>query len=367
MRGRCPGWPPRAADLGGALSRSSWSGYAAATSAWKPSWRARRPRWRSWEKHTRSWSSSPRARTASRGPAGDRRRVGRARAAGADQAGRARWLARHARACTGGVARPGHRHAPRGRGRPPPTRSPQPSGGNCWRCCTSGGSATCRPRRSGRGCWTRGPTWPRSRPCTGCCDAHGDSRARRRRRPHPATAKPQLLARKPNDVWSWDITKLPGPSRHEFYDLYVIVDIYSRYAPGWLGAPGESAELAGAFLAPPTAGVGPPPGVLHADRGSSMTSKPVAQLLVDLGVVRSHSRPRVSDDNPYSEAQFKTLKYCPACPERVGSIHDARAFCAAFFDAYNHEHRHAALGLHTPASVYYGTAPQIRAHRATVL
>jgi putative transposase len=197
--------------------------------------------------------------------------------------------------------------------------------------------------------------------------AHGENRDRRRQRTHPATAKPQLLARKPNDVWSWDITKLPGPSRHEFYDLYVTLDIYSRYAPGWLVAPGESAELAEAFIAATIAGVGAAPGVLHADRGSSMTSKPVAQLLVDLGVVRSHSRPHVSDDNPYSEAQFKTLKYCPAFPERFGSIHDARVFCAAFFDAYNHEHRHAALGLHTPASVYYGTAPQIRAHRAIVL
>jgi putative transposase len=147
----------------------------------------------------------------------------------------------------------------------------------------------------------------------------------------------------------------------------VILDIYSRYAPGWLVAPGESAELAEAFIAATIAGVGVAPGVIHADRGSSMTSKPVAQLLVDLGVVRSHSRPHVSDDNPYSEAQFKTLKYCPAFPERFGSIHDARLFCAAFFDAYNHEHRHAALGLHTPASVYYGTAPQIRAHRAIVL
>lgn len=197
--------------------------------------------------------------------------------------------------------------------------------------------------------------------------AHGENRGRRRQRTHPARVKPQLLACKPNDVWSWDITKLPGPSRHEFYDLYVILDIYSRYAPGWLVAPGESAELAESFIAATIAGVGVAPGVLHADRGSSMTSKPVAQLLVDLGVVRSHSRPHVSDDNPYSEAQFKTLKYCPTFPERFGSIHDARLFCAAFFDAYNHEHRHAALGLHTPASVYYGTAPQIRAHRAIVL
>jgi putative transposase len=195
----------------------------------------------------------------------------------------------------------------------------------------------------------------------------GETRDRRRQRTHPARTKPQLLATKPNDVWSWDITKLPGPTRHEFYDLYVILDIYSRYAPGWLVAPGESAELAEAFIADTIARVGVAPGVIHADRGSSMTSKPVAQLLVDLGVVRSHSRPHVSDDNPYSEAQFKTLKYCPAFPERFGSIPDARAFCERFFDAYNHEHRHAALGLHTPASVYYGTASQIRAHRGVVL
>src|SRR5512132_3861087 len=154
--------------------------------------------------------------------------------------------------------------------------------------------------------------------------AHGESRDRRRQRTHPARVKPQLLARKPNDVWSWDITKLPGPSRHQFYDLYVILDIYSRYAPGWLVAPGESAELAEAFIAATIAGVGAAPGVIHADRGSSMTSKPVAQLLVDLGIVRSHSRPHVSDDNPYSEAQFKTLKYCPAFPQRFGAIHHAR-------------------------------------------
>ena len=147
----------------------------------------------------------------------------------------------------------------------------------------------------------------------------------------------------------------------------MILDISSRYAPGWLVAPGESAELAEAFIANTIARVGVAPGIVHADRGSSMTSKPVAQLLVDLGIVRSHSRPHVSDDNPYSEAQFKTLKYCPAFPQRFGSVHDARAFCVAFFDAYNHEHRHAALGLHTPASVYYGTASEIRLYRAIVL
>jgi putative transposase len=165
--------------------------------------------------------------------------------------------------------------------------------------------------------------------------AQGESRDRRRQRTHPARVKPQLVATRPNDVWSWDITKLPGPDRGSFFDLYVILDIYSRYAPGWLVAPGESAELAERLIADTIARVGVAPGVVHADRGSSMTSKPVAQLLVDLGIVRSHSRPHVSDDNPYSEAQFKTLKYCPAFPERFGSVHDARAFCVAFFDAYN--------------------------------
>lgn len=195
----------------------------------------------------------------------------------------------------------------------------------------------------------------------------GESRDRRRQRTHPARTKPQLLARQPNEVWSWDLTKLPGPGRHEFYELYAVIDIFSRYVPGWLVAPAESAEVAEAFIADTIARNGAAPRSLHADRGSSMTSKPVAQLLVDLGVARSHSRPHVSNDNPYSEANFKTLKYFPEFPERFGSIHDARAFCEAFFTYYNHEHRHRALGLHTPASVHYGTATEIRASRAMVL
>ena len=195
----------------------------------------------------------------------------------------------------------------------------------------------------------------------------GESRDRRRQRTHPARAKPQLLARAPNEVWSWDLTKLPGPGRHEFYELYAVIDIFSRYVPGWLVAPAESAELAEAFIAATIARNGAAPRSLHADRGSSMTSKPVAQLLVDLGVARSHSRPHVSNDNPYSEASFKTLKYFPEFPERFGSIHDARAFCEAFFTYSNHEHRHGALGLHTPASVHFGTATEIRASRIVVL
>ena len=195
----------------------------------------------------------------------------------------------------------------------------------------------------------------------------GESRDRRRQRAHPARTKPQLLATKPNDVWSWDLTKLPGPGRHEFYELYAVIDIFSRYVPGWLVAAAESAELAEAFIAETIARNGAAPRSLHADRGSSMTSKPVAQLLVDLGVARSHSRPHVSNDNPYNEANFKTLKYFPDFPERFGSIQHARAFCEEFFSYYNHEHRHRALGLHTPASVHFGTAPEIRAARAVVL
>jgi putative transposase len=197
----------------------------------------------------------------------------------------------------------------------------------------------------------------------------GENRERRRQRTHPARTKPELIARSPNEVWSWDITKLPGPERGIYYELFVIIDIYSRYVTGWIVAPAETGELAEAFIADAIdrQGVGRDQLTLHADRGSSMKSKPVVQLLVDLGVTRSHSRPSTSNDNPYSEAQFKTLKYCPAFPTRFGSIHDARAFCEAFFDHYNHVHRHSGIGLHTPASVHYGTATEIREQRAATL
>ena len=149
----------------------------------------------------------------------------------------------------------------------------------------------------------------------------------------------------------------------------MIIDIFSRYVVGWMVSPAETGELAEAFIADTLArhGIDRDTLTLHADRGTSMTSKPVAQLLVDLGVARSHSRPHVSNDNPYSEANFKTLKYCPAFPGRFGSIQHARSFCAAFFDHYNHIHRHAGIGLHTPASVHYGTAGEIRAQRAVTL
>ncbi len=197
----------------------------------------------------------------------------------------------------------------------------------------------------------------------------GECRERRRQRTHPAKKKPELMAAAPNRVWTWDITKLKGPTRGEYYELYVIIDIFSRYVIAWTVAAAETGELAKAFIddAINNQGIGSHQLTLHADRGTSMTSKPVAQLLVDLGVARSHSRPHVSNDNPYSEAQFKTLKYCPAFPDRFGSIADARSFCGEFFEYYNHEHRHSGIGLHTPASVHHGTAVEIREQRAATL
>jgi len=199
--------------------------------------------------------------------------------------------------------------------------------------------------------------------------ANGEVRERRSQATHPAKVKPELVATKPNVVWSWDITKLRGPDRGVYYDLYVILDIYSRYVVGWTLAPSESGELAKDLIADclTRQQVTRDTLSLHADRGTSMTSKPVSQLLIDLGVVRSHSRPHVSNDNPFSEAAFKTLKYCPAFPDRFGCIADARAFCEQFFAYYNHEHRHSGIGLHTAASVHYGTAIQIRAQRAATL
>jgi putative transposase len=199
--------------------------------------------------------------------------------------------------------------------------------------------------------------------------ANHEIRERRAQASHPARARPELVATGPNQVWSWDITKLRGPAKGIYYDLYVIIDIFSRYVVGWMVAPTENAELAKAFIADAIAaqGVGADQLSIHADRGTSMTSKPVAVLLSELGVARSHSRPHVSNDNPYSEANFKTLKYCPAFPERFGSIADARAFCAEFFSYYNHHHRHSGIALHTPASVHYGTVEAVQAARVEVL
>ena len=192
---------------------------------------------------------------------------------------------------------------------------------------------------------------------------------RRRQRIHPLYAKPELLAIRPNEVWSWDITKLKGPAKWTCFHLYVILDIYSRYVVGWLLAHRESAELAEQLIADTLEKENIAPGTLtlHADRGTSMRSKPVAALLIDLDVAKTHSRPHVSDDNPYSEAQFKTLKYRPDFPDRFGSIEDARAHCRHFFHWYNHEHRHGGIGLMAPAAVHDGTAAALTEQRAITL
>jgi len=197
----------------------------------------------------------------------------------------------------------------------------------------------------------------------------GQSGERRRQASHPARVRPELVARRPNVVWSWDITKLKGPKRGEYYDCYVVLDIFSRYVVAWLVAPSESGELAKELIADAVARQRVEPGQLsiHADRGSSMTSNPVVELYSFLGISRSHSRPHVSNDNPYSESQFKTMKYCPAFPEHFGSIQDARTFCDAFFTYYNHDHRHSGIGYHTPASVHHGTAAEVREQRRETL
>lgn len=197
--------------------------------------------------------------------------------------------------------------------------------------------------------------------------ARAESGERRDQLRHPAYAAPELLAEAPDDLWSWDITKLRGPSRGIWFHLYVLLDVFSRYVPGWLVATKESAALADRLIAETVAKEGIAPGTLHADRGAAMTSRDVSQLLATLGVARSHSRPHVSDDNPYSESQFKTLKYRHDFPDRFGSIEHARAFLGPFFTWYNTQHRHVGIGLLTPEMVYRGRGEQVRAERQVVL
>ncbi len=200
-------------------------------------------------------------------------------------------------------------------------------------------------------------------------DRYGGVRERRDQLTHPAYAKPELLAERPNELWSWDITKLKGPAKWTYYYLYVILDVFSRYAVGWTVQYRENGPLAKALIEQTTEQQLIDPGTLtvHADRGSPMRAKPVAFLLADLGVTKTHSRPYTSTDNPYSESNFKTLKYRPEFPERFDDINHARAHCRAFFHCYNHEHRHSGIGLMTPAAVHYGHARQLHAARARVL
>ena len=199
--------------------------------------------------------------------------------------------------------------------------------------------------------------------------ARGEVRERRDQLRHPVYTKPELLATGPNQLWSWDITKLKGPAKGVYFCLYVILDVFSRYVVGWMVAHREAAVLAERLIKESCQRQGIVPGQLtiHADRGSSMKSEPVAQLLLDLRVAKTHSRPHVSNDNPYSESQFKTLKYRPEFPERFGCAEDARVFCRTFFTWYNTEHHHSGIGLMTPEVVHYGKAQHVWEQRKHVL
>jgi putative transposase len=199
--------------------------------------------------------------------------------------------------------------------------------------------------------------------------AVGEVKERRNQLVHPTYVKPELLATGPNQVWSWDITKLKGPVKWSYFYLYVILDIFSRYVVGWMVVDRESSTLARRLIAATCVkqGITPDQLTIHADRGSSMKSHGVAMLLSDLGVTKTHSRPHVSNDNPFSESHFKTLKYRPEFPARFGSLQDARAFCRGFFPWYNTQHHHSGIGLLTPEAVHYGRAERLTQVRQAVL
>jgi len=200
-------------------------------------------------------------------------------------------------------------------------------------------------------------------------EAAAEVKERRDQLRHTTYAAPELLAGTPNSLWSWDITKLLGPKQWSYFHLYVILDVFSRFVVGWMVADRESATLAEKLIEETCTrqGIKPPQLTIHADRGSSMKSKQVAHLLADLGITKTHSRPRVSNDNPFSEAQFKTLKYMPAFPDRFGCLQDARAFVADFVAYYNNEHYHSGIAMMTPHQVHHGQARTTQLARQTVL
>jgi putative transposase len=199
--------------------------------------------------------------------------------------------------------------------------------------------------------------------------AHDEVRERRLIRRHPTYKKPELLAERPNEVWSWDITHLRGAIKWSGYKLYTVLDIFSRYVVGWMIAEVESSDLAKQLIAETARkqAIQPEQLTLHADNGSPMTGKPLSQLLLDLGITKSHSRPHTSDDNPFSEAQFKTMKYRPDYPDRFASIDEARVWARCFFAWYNDDHYHSGLNLMTPASVHDGQADAVQQHRQRVM
>ena len=198
-------------------------------------------------------------------------------------------------------------------------------------------------------------------------EAAGQSGERRRQALHPARKVPELVATGPSQVFTWDITKLPGPAKGIWYHAYVIIDIFSRYIVGHTVELAETAERAQELIRETIERNGIIPETVHADRGTSMTSQKVSQLLLDLGITRSHSRPKVSNDNPYSESQFRTTKYAADYPDRFDSLTHAREWMDAFIAYCNHDHRHSGIALHTPASVHFGTAEEVRDHRAVAL
>jgi putative transposase len=199
--------------------------------------------------------------------------------------------------------------------------------------------------------------------------AHDEVRERRRIRRHPLYKKPELLATAPNQVWSWDITYLRGPHKWEHYPLYTVLDIYSRYVVGWMIAEVESSDLARQLIAATAKkqGILPAQLTLHADNGAPMRGKPLSQLLIDLGITKSHNRPHTSDDNPFSEAHFKTMKYRPDYPDRFGSLAEAQKWARCFFTWYNEQHYHSGLNLFTPASVHFGEATVVQQQRQAVM
>ena len=235
--------------------------------------------------------------------------------------------------------------------------------------CTKNASKIARQPLFMRRCSMKGNITVRFARMYRLLERRGESRERRDQLIHPPYQKPELMATAPNQLWSWDITKLLGPAKWTYFYLYVILDVFSRYVTGWMVAYRESAELAKRLIEESCKKQRIQPGqlTLHADRGTSMRSKPVAFLLADLGVTKTHSRPHVSDDNPYSESQFRTLKYRPEFPDRFGCIQDSRAFCQRFFRWYNEEHRHSGVGLLTPAMVHYGQAENFLRQRQEVL
>jgi len=197
----------------------------------------------------------------------------------------------------------------------------------------------------------------------------GESQDRRHQRNHRDAVKPELIATAPNEVWTWDITKLLSHNRFTYFHLYVMLDIFSRYVVGWMIADRECQHLAKTFIQEATLKHNIQPGQLtiHSDNGPSMTSQTVSQLLESIGVLKTHNRPYTSNDNPFSESQFKTLKYCPQFPDRFESILHAEAFCQMFFDWYNNVHYHSGILFLKPFSVHFHQADEILKNRHSIL